>query len=68
MITTVVLAILWLSVGILAIRNTEDFDGLTRLEETPLIWRWVIILLGPVFFLVYERHLFYTKAESAEHQ
>ncbi|WGL16271.1 hypothetical protein PVT68_16070 [Microbulbifer bruguierae] len=62
----IALAILWLTVGILAIRNTEDFDGITCLDETPLIWRLIIILFGPVIFLIYERHLFYAKAEPAD--
>jgi len=62
----IALAILWLNVGILAIRNTEEFDGITCLEETPLIWRWLIIVLGPVFFLIYDRHLFYAKARPED--
>lgn len=53
----------WLSLGIVCYNATNDLVEI-RLEDISLPARWLIILTAPLALLVYERHLFYRKAEK----
>lgn len=57
--------IIWLNVGILAYKSTED-TGSDPLEAMALPLRLAVILLAPIGVLIFERHLFYSKAEPEE--
>ena len=57
--------IIWLNVGILAYKSTED-TGSDPLETMALPLRLAVILLAPIGVLIFERHLFYSKAEPEE--
>jgi len=52
----------WLNLGILAFKSTNDLVD-TPLETLPLPIRLLAILLAPIGLLIFERHLFYAKAE-----
>lgn len=54
--------IIWINVGILGYKSTIDMGG-DSLESLALPLRLMIILLSPVGLLIFERHLFYAKAE-----
>lgn len=56
---------IWLNVGILAYKSTSDM-GNEPLESMVLPLRLVIILLAPFGLLMFERHLFYAKAEPEQ--
>tara|TARA_Y100000296_G_scaffold26795_1_gene31477 strand:- start:10393 stop:10614 length:222 start_codon:yes stop_codon:yes gene_type:complete len=58
-------AIIWLNVGILAYKSTTDM-GNESLESMVLPLRLVVIILAPIGVLIFERHLFYSKAEPEE--
>lgn len=53
--------IVWLNVGILAYKSTSDM-GNEPLESMILPLR-LVVLLAPFGLLMFERHLFYAKAE-----
>ena len=60
----IVLSIIWLNVGIFAARAMDQLDGSTPLAPMVLPLRLMVILLAPIGLLIFERHLFYAKAES----
>ncbi len=60
---SVALIIIWLNVGIFAARAMNELDGSTPLEPMALPLRLIVIVFAPIGLLVFERHLFYSKAE-----
>lgn len=56
--------IVWLNVGILAYKSTSDM-GNEPLESMILPLR-LVVLLAPFGLLMFERHLFYAKAEPEQ--
>ncbi|MBV0933594.1 hypothetical protein [Marinobacterium weihaiense] len=57
----VMVLIMWLVVGILAERSMNDLTGGSELPYMVLPLRIVVILLAPILFLVFERHIFFKK-------
>ena len=57
--------IVWLNVGILAYKSTADL-GNEPLESMGLPLRLLVIILAPFGLLIFERHLFYAKAEPEQ--
>ncbi len=55
----------WLNLGILVYRSTSDL-GHEPLESMVLPLRLLVILLAPLGLLIFERHLFYKKAEPEQ--
>ena len=61
-----VFAVIWLNVGIMAARAMNELDGATPLESMVLPLRLVVILLAPIGFLIFERHIFYSRPEALD--
>lgn len=59
---TIMFAIMWINLGVFAARAMNELDGVTPLDTLIIPLRLAVILLAPIMFLVYERHLFYSKA------
>ncbi len=60
----VMVLIMWLVVGVLAERSMNDLTGGSELPYMVLPLRIVVIVLAPIMFLVFERHLFYRSRNS----
>lgn len=55
----VLVAILWLGAGIAATRELNNIDGdATDWSSSPLLFKVVTVLLGPIFIIIFERHIF----------
>jgi hypothetical protein len=65
---SLVTLIIWLTVGLLTSRNMDDaFGGAFELETLALPLRITSIILAPITFLIFERHIFYRKAEAGKY-
>lgn len=55
----VAIAILWLSVSILGIRSMNEADNdAVEWGSLPLYWKIPIVLVGPILWIIFERHIF----------
>jgi uncharacterized RDD family membrane protein YckC len=66
MLFGIMVLIMWLVVGVLAERSMNDLTGGSELPNMVLPLRIVVILLSPILFLVFERHLFYRRRKGAD--
>ncbi|NVK41159.1 MAG: hypothetical protein HWE39_07930 [Oceanospirillaceae bacterium] len=60
----ILIFVIWLNVGIIAERSMSDLTGGSELPYINLPLRIAVILLSPILFLVFERHLFYSSSDG----
>ncbi|KXS55508.1 MAG: hypothetical protein AWU57_70 [Marinobacter sp. T13-3] len=54
--------VVWLNLGLLSYKATNDLLDVP-LESLPLPFRLVAILFAPIGLLLYERHVFWSRAK-----
>ena len=58
-IVSIIIAVLWFSVSILAIRSMNEAAGdAAEWGNLPLKWKIPMIIAGPIMWIIFERHIF----------
>jgi len=57
----IMFAVIWVNVGLIAARAENALDGLIPLDTVSVPVRLIMILIAPVTYLIFDRHIFYKK-------